>query len=258
MNLNSEESEASAGLISRPEERGVLCNLDSKDVEKPCFQQDEVERGQDDGDKRSNSDDSSCERDTKRIRLEESSVEPTNKSEQTLSKSKRKKLIKQQKYLEIKKQRKLQKKERQRLEREQRELEGEKVQEETGNEKHVKKYKTMDSEDALSLKVAIDLSFDDLMSDKDIKKLMKQVQRCYAENRRALHPLQLYLTSFGGKSKRRLDDLSGHYKSWDVHIKSESLTEVFPKEDIVYLTSDSPNVLKEVDTVEGVRDWWVS
>lgn len=244
MSMTSEEPEVAVDSISRSEEEEVVRNLDSKDVENPSFRV-KAEGGQSDG---ANSDDSSCEKNTKKIKLEVSSLENANNSgEQTMSKSQRKKLLKQQKYLELKKLRKLQKKEKQRLRREQRELEGEKVQEETGSEKPIKKYRTMDCEDALPLKVAIDLSFDDLMSDKDIKKLMKQVQRCYSENRRSPHPLQLYLTSFGGKSKQRLDDLSGHYVSWDLHIKDAHLTDIFPKEDVVYLTSDSPNVLKEID-----------
>ncbi|XP_031569865.1 tRNA methyltransferase 10 homolog A-like [Actinia tenebrosa] len=249
MSLTSEEPEVAVDSIFRSEEEEIPCNFDSNDVEKPCFQgaTEEREDGDEEVDEGPNNDETSCEKNTKKIRLEDPSAESMNTSGQIMSKSQRKRLIKQQKYLEIKKLRKLQKKEKQKLRREQRELEGEKVQEETGNEKHVKKYKTMDSEDALSLKVAIDLSFDDLMSDKDIKKLMKQVQRCYAENRRSSHPLQLYFTSFGGKSKQRLDDLSGHYVSWDVHIKNECLTEVFSKENIIYLTSDSPNVLKEID-----------
>ncbi|KAL7982079.1 hypothetical protein Chor_001136, partial [Crotalus horridus] len=57
----------------------------------------------------------------------------------------------------------------------------------------------------------------------DVKKLHKQIQRCYAENRKALHPVQ------------------------DIHIKSAHYNELVKKEDLVYLTSDSPDVLNELD-----------
>lgn len=178
-------------------------------------------------------------------------LEPDNEpklenTEQPLSKNKRKKLLKQQKYEEIKIMRKEKRKAKRQLKREQRELEGDKEVEPT-NDPPVIKYRTMDSPDALPLKIVIDLSFDDLMSDKDVNKLTKQLQRCYALNRRSQHPLQLHFTSFGDKCKKRLDELNGHYVSWDVHIKSDHLTELFSKEEIVYLTSDSPNVLTDFD-----------
>ncbi|KAB0397361.1 hypothetical protein E2I00_018150 [Balaenoptera physalus] len=73
------------------------------------------------------------------------------------------------------------------------------------------------------LRLIIDCSFDSLMVLKDIKKLHKQIQRCYAENRRARHPVQ------------------------DIHIKPEHYSEFIQKEELIYLTSDSPNVLKELD-----------
>lgn len=167
-------------------------------------------------------------------------------TEQPLTKRQRKKLLKQQKYEEIKKMRKEKRKQKKQLKREQRELEGDKDAQPI-NDQPVIKYRTMDSPDALPLKIAIDLSFDDLMSDKDISKLTKQLQRCYSLNRRSQHPLQLYFTSFGDKCKKRLDELQGHYVSWDVHIKTDHLTEIFPTEEIVYLTSDSSNVLTDFD-----------
>lgn len=105
----------------------------------------------------------------------------------------------------------------------------------------------MSSNDALPLRVAIDLSFDHLMNERDIAKLIKQVQRSYAINRRAFHPLQLYLTSFGGESEKCLAKSGTGYKNWDVHIKTQNLSDVFPNDEIVYLTSDSPNVLNTID-----------
>lgn len=63
--------------------------------------------------------------------------------------------------------------------------------------------------------VTIDLSFDDLMIDKDIGKLTKQILRCYTLNRRALAPMQFSLTSFGGKSQEDMQKHHG-YEHWDV------------------------------------------
>ncbi|KAM8801799.1 tRNA methyltransferase 10 homolog A isoform 2-T3 [Rhynchonycteris naso] len=99
-----------------------------------------------------------------------------------------------------------------------------------------------------TLRLIIDCSFDSLMVLKDIKKLHKQIQRCYAENRRALHPVQFYLTSHGGQLKKNMDENDKGWVNWkDIHIKPEHYIEFIKREDLVYLTSDSPNVLKELD-----------
>ncbi|XP_074084197.1 tRNA methyltransferase 10 homolog A [Macrotis lagotis] len=99
-----------------------------------------------------------------------------------------------------------------------------------------------------SLRLIVDCSFDNLMASKDIKKLHKQIQRCYAENRRASHPVQYYLTSHGGQLKKIMDENDKGWVNWkDIHIKSEHYSELMKKEDLVYLTSDSPNILKELD-----------
>uniref|UniRef100_G3N784 tRNA methyltransferase 10 homolog A n=1 Tax=Gasterosteus aculeatus TaxID=69293 RepID=G3N784_GASAC len=99
-----------------------------------------------------------------------------------------------------------------------------------------------------SLRLVVDCSFDNLMLIKDIRKLHRQVQRCYAENRRALHPVQFYLTSLGGQLKQCLDEKDKGWVNWkDITIKTEHYSEVLAQEDLVYLTSDSPNVLEELD-----------
>ena len=57
--------------------------------------------------------------------------------------------------------------------------------------------KTSDNE-ASSVRIAIDMSFEEYMIDKDLVKLTKQVERCYSQNRRAQHPIQYYITGFQG------------------------------------------------------------
>ena len=166
-----------------------------------------------------------------------------------MSKKQRKRLLKHRLFVE---QRKIKRQEkRQRKKEEKRKLQEERKTEEgpmaSMSGSFPKKFKSMTSEDASSLRIAIDLSFDDLMSDRDIQKLLKQVQRAYSVNRRAQHPVQLYLTSFGDKTKTKLQENKCNYGQWDIHINNEPYSDLFAKEDIVYLTSDSPNVLSEVD-----------
>lgn len=71
------------------------------------------------------------------------------------------------------------------------------------------------ADSSCKLGVTIDMSFDELMIDKDIAKLIKQILRCYTLNRRAIAPLQFSLTSFDGKSQKEMCKHNG-YEHWDV------------------------------------------
>ncbi|XP_058791713.1 tRNA methyltransferase 10 homolog A [Phymastichus coffea] len=96
------------------------------------------------------------------------------------------------------------------------------------------------------LNVTIDLSFDNHMISKDIAKLIKQILRCYTLNRRAVAPVQFSLCSFEGKSFEEMGKHNG-YEHWDVKFHSESYLNVFPKDKLVYLTSESENVVEELN-----------
>jgi tRNA (guanine9-N1)-methyltransferase len=144
---------------------------------------------------------------------------------------------------------------------------------------------------ASAVRVALDMSFDHVMSDlpKDVAKLTKQIERCYGDNRRAAHPLQLHITSLAEPSSSAADsddagtgssggaagadggdesDSGGGsssagaqgtaapgasavthlqarygYDSWDVHKHSAHYLELWPKDEIVYLTAESGTVL---------------
>ncbi|KAF1380294.1 hypothetical protein PFLUV_G00162120 [Perca fluviatilis] len=163
---------------------------------------------------------------------------------QTVSKRQKKKLLKQQKWEEERELRKQKRKER----KQQRRLQRHNHPEEQGGEaQHVRKRPRREVTPS-SLRLVVDCSFDNLMLTKDVQKLHKQIQRCYAENRRATHPVQVYLTSLGGQLKQSMDEKDKGWVNWkDISIKTEHYSEVVAKEELVYLTSDSPNVLEELD-----------
>ncbi|XP_076375301.1 tRNA methyltransferase 10 homolog A [Megalopta genalis] len=96
------------------------------------------------------------------------------------------------------------------------------------------------------IEVTIDMSFDDLMIDKDIAKLTKQILRCYTLNRRALAPMQFSLTSFNGTSRTHMQKHNG-YQHWDVKFYVEGYLDIYPKEKIIYLTSESENVINHLE-----------
>ncbi|XP_069086338.1 tRNA methyltransferase 10 homolog A [Pleurodeles waltl] len=103
-----------------------------------------------------------------------------------------------------------------------------------------------------TLRLFIDCSFDNLMASKDVKKLHKQIQRCYSENRRAMHPVQFHLTSHGGQLKQNMEEHDKGWINWkDIHFQSEHYMKVAKPEDLIYLTSDSPDVLEELDETKA-------
>lgn len=63
--------------------------------------------------------------------------------------------------------------------------------------------------------VVVDLSFNDLMNDKDLAKCVKQVHHCYSVNRRFADPMQFHLTSFGDRFEEDMKKHDG-YQNWDV------------------------------------------
>ncbi|XP_064199556.1 RNA (guanine-9-)-methyltransferase domain-containing protein 2 [Anguilla rostrata] len=161
---------------------------------------------------------------------------------EVLSKRQRKRLLRLQQWEERRDLRKQQRKEKKQKRRLERQAQGD---EET--EWLMKKRRCKEATPS-SLRLVVDCSFDSLMMLRAVKKLHNQIQRCYAENRRALHPVQFYLTSHGGQLKQNMDEKDKGWVNWkDIRIMPEHFQDVFDKKELVYLTSDSPIVLEELD-----------
>ncbi|KAF7207330.1 tRNA methyltransferase 10A [Nothobranchius furzeri] len=153
------------------------------------------------------------------------SVQPENDGstggDSNMSKRQRKKLLKQQKWEEERDMRKQRRKERKQQRQQQRQSNREQERGH-GPRKRLRRDVTPSS-----LRLVVDCSFDDLMLIKttcllilmlfqDIRKLYKQIQRCYAENRRASRPVQFYLTSLGGQLKQNMDEKDKGWINWKV------------------------------------------
>ena len=130
----------------------------------------------------------------------------------------------------------------------------------------------------LPIAVILDCGFDEFMHEKEIKSLASQITRCYSDNHKAPFQTHLAVSSFGGTLEERFNGLlEGHHRSWkNVRFLNEDFVEAaakaegwmqgprggqlagvfkdhhesqnpeFQTNDIVYLTSDSPNTLKEL------------
>lgn len=161
-----------------------------------------------------------------------------------LSRRKQKKLLKLAKYEEIKKQKRLRERQKQ---KEKRAIEAAKGIPGPNKLRKALKHNKMEKSKN-TVRVAIDFDYDELMIDKDIAKCAKQLLRVYTLNRKSTMPIRLHYTSLRPNSKieNSLKRNDG-YHNWDVKMTSESFLKVFDRDSIVYLTSDSDNVLEEID-----------
>ena len=102
-----------------------------------------------------------------------------------------------------------------------------------------------------SWQVCIDCSFEDEMMTKEINSLSNQIRYCYSNNKRNSHPCLLTVSSLSGQTKQNLERVSG-FEDWNLRAFSYSekpLNEIFQDrlKDVVYLTSDSENVVEHLD-----------
>ncbi|XP_078425518.1 tRNA methyltransferase 10 homolog A-like isoform X2 [Cetorhinus maximus] len=125
-----------------------------------------------------------------------------------MSKRQMKKLMREKQWQDQKEQRKQKRKEK----KLKRKLERQTQSKEACEESARKRFKR--DVTPSNLRVALDCSFDSLMVLKDVKKLHKQIQRCYAENRKAAHPVKMYLTSHSGQLKKNMDENDKGWVNW--------------------------------------------
>ncbi|XP_023348981.1 tRNA methyltransferase 10 homolog A, partial [Eurytemora carolleeae] len=71
--------------------------------------------------------------------------------------------------------------------------------------KRIKKEQVPMSESECKIGVIFDMQFDHLMHQRDLGKCIKQILRCYSNNRRLKAPLQMYMTSFKGKVEEEMN-----------------------------------------------------
>ncbi|KAI6200425.1 TRNA methyltransferase 10-like protein A [Aphelenchoides besseyi] len=94
--------------------------------------------------------------------------------------------------------------------------------------------------------VVVDMSEFQQMNDMLIRKTFTQLNFAYAANRRAENPLQYHIAHLNGRTKMMFDEFPG-YKEWDVYQHQESILELWPPEQLIYLTADSDNIIDKLD-----------
>uniref|UniRef100_A0A182Q2E7 tRNA (guanine(9)-N(1))-methyltransferase n=1 Tax=Anopheles farauti TaxID=69004 RepID=A0A182Q2E7_9DIPT len=162
-----------------------------------------------------------------------------------LSKRQRKKLLKLQNWEERKREKRLKEREKAKAKRLEAIERGLPVR--TGpSRKELKRRQHTYSE--ATIEVAIDLSFDQLMIDKDVAKCVKQLLRIYTLNRRSELPVPLHFVGIDpdGAVRRHLARNDG-YRHWDVQFSGEHFMKLFEPTRLIYLTSESDQVLEKLE-----------
>ncbi|KAI9087039.1 hypothetical protein K1719_031000 [Acacia pycnantha] len=200
----------------------------------------------------------------------EKSAIPEGGAQQPLSKNSQKKLLKQQRYKAKKAEKKALMKEQKKKEAERKRKEWEESLESVTEEERLKLIETrkslrkermekrseekdMKKERLTKAKecgqnVIIDLEFSHLMTPTEINSLVQQIMYCYAVNGRCSSPAHLWLTGCNGEMEEQLKRLPG-FDKWIIETENKSYIEALQdcKENLVYLTADSENVLEELD-----------
>ncbi|TMW57166.1 hypothetical protein Poli38472_003091 [Pythium oligandrum] len=96
------------------------------------------------------------------------------------------------------------------------------------------------------IKLAIDLGYDHIMNEKEIKSLGKQLKFVYGSIRAMETPFQLRLFHCSEQLRESLARFTA--VRWHVHWHdTEEFIDVVSAQDLVYLSPDSPNVLTTLD-----------
>eukprot|EP01029_Cantina_marsupialis_P029269 TRINITY_DN780010_c0_g1_i1.p1 TRINITY_DN780010_c0_g1~~TRINITY_DN780010_c0_g1_i1.p1 ORF type:complete len:320 (-),score=115.90 TRINITY_DN780010_c0_g1_i1:189-1148(-) len=107
-------------------------------------------------------------------------------------------------------------------------------------------------------RIVVDCSFEELMTDRETRSIAQQLHFCYGVLKRSQNPCHLHISGFGGVVSEQLNKIAG-FDSWSMFKDEKSFEETFPKDDLVYLTADSPNMIHELDSkkcyiVGGIAD----
>uniref|UniRef100_A0A3Q2W2M6 tRNA methyltransferase 10 homolog B n=1 Tax=Haplochromis burtoni TaxID=8153 RepID=A0A3Q2W2M6_HAPBU len=99
------------------------------------------------------------------------------------------------------------------------------------------------------LKLCVDLSMTDCMSDKEISRLAGQLRRLYGSNKKATRPFHLFLTELREDSRlyRECVRMNDGFLNYTMDITDQSCLDLFPPESVVYLTPDAEEALESVD-----------
>ncbi|KFW75448.1 Mitochondrial ribonuclease P protein 1, partial [Manacus vitellinus] len=98
--------------------------------------------------------------------------------------------------------------------------------------------------------LVFDMSYEKEMSVREVANTVKQLVQSEGCNRRAVDPFHIHLCNFKDDSLYHREFLKHYKEAWGkllITVTEQCYTEVFPKDKLIYLTADSPKVMKTFD-----------
>ncbi|NWR89779.1 TM10C methyltransferase, partial [Furnarius figulus] len=98
--------------------------------------------------------------------------------------------------------------------------------------------------------LVFDMSFENEMSVREVANTVKQLVLSESCNRRSVDPFHIHFCNFKDNSLYHTEFLKHYREAWGkllITVTDQCYTEVFPKDKLIYLTADSPKVMKSFD-----------
>lgn len=98
--------------------------------------------------------------------------------------------------------------------------------------------------------LVFDMAYDRYMSQKEIENTVSQLQMCEGVNKKSEEPFHIHFCNLQPNGPYHSELVKRYQGSWDnvlITATEKSHVDIFPKDRLVYLTADSPNVLKTFD-----------
>ncbi|XP_053162219.1 tRNA methyltransferase 10 homolog C [Hemicordylus capensis] len=92
-----------------------------------------------------------------------------------------------------------------------------------------------------------DMAYENYMSLREMQNAVKQLMECEGLNRRAMEPFHLHYCNLNADDPYHKEFIKRYGEAWDklfVTVTEKDHVEIFPRDQLVYLTADSPNVMK--------------
>ncbi|KAJ8253216.1 hypothetical protein GJAV_G00210380 [Gymnothorax javanicus] len=98
--------------------------------------------------------------------------------------------------------------------------------------------------------LVFDMSYEQVMSRRELDNTVSQLLESEGWNRRSPDPFHLHFCNLQPDSAYQRELMKRYGDAWDrllITASSEGCVDIFPRDQLVYLTADSPNVLKTFD-----------
>lgn len=95
--------------------------------------------------------------------------------------------------------------------------------------------------------LVFDMSYEKEMSFREVSNTVRQIVMSESSNRRSVDPFHIHFCNFKEDSLYHREFIKNYREAWDkllITVTDQCYTEIFPKDKLIYLTADSPKVMK--------------